>query len=293
MIATTQIQCCAFCARSDAVLTRTITNSGPLKEAAFLARASALRFAVAHARDESEFRGMSTLGGSVTEGSSKGESKSNDYRLRYQFVAPGRPWIGVVSYNHGNSTSDDLGILRQTQDERRNSYSVGMGRYVGHRTAVIAEYGRSHRDTDWRPAIDSWAGLQSVRHETLTLGVHSLLKLGTRRHLGLAAALHETAATGANVSDDSIGSYEVGVTYYPRNDVSIGLSVTGEYTSNTWGGDRRGYMLEANWFVSESIALGLGYDTSESRNGFTDSFGFSSAGKYDSEGFRLSASWRR
>jgi hypothetical protein len=214
--------------------------------------------------------------------------------LRYQFIAPKRPWIGIVGYGYADNTTEISGISEpQETDEKFTSYSVGIGRYVGPRTSVIAEYGRSHRDTDLRPPIGI-GGLDSltlsVRHETLTVGVHSLLELGTRRHLGLTAALHETAAT--SFPDDPIGSYEVGVTYYPRTDISVALSATGEYRTDTNSGDIHGYMLEGRWFITESVAVGLRYETTDFRLRFADSFGFLSTTESNSDGFRFNVSWR-
>jgi hypothetical protein len=194
--------------------------SGPLREAAFLERAPTLSFSIADFRTDSE-SSLSGVFGNVT---SIGDSEAREYELRYRFVAPQKPWLGIVSYNEADSTTAQLG---DEWNDERTGYSLGVGRYVGPWTAVTAEYGRSRLEISPLANVLP-AALSSLRSESLTIGVHSVLPLGTQRHLGFSAALHETAVTSTSF-DSSVGAYELGVTYYPRNDISIGLSASGEY----------------------------------------------------------------
>jgi hypothetical protein len=75
---------------------------------------------------------------------------------------------------------------------------------------------------------------------------------------------------------------------------SIGLSASGEYDApSDWGDrDRYEYRLEANWFVTRSIAIGAAYETTDSRIGFVDSFGFGYEAEDDSTGVGFNFSWR-
>lgn len=262
-------------------------DTGPLREAAFLERAPSLTFSLGKARTDSE----STSSGIFGDFASTRDSEASEYGLRYRFVAPQRPWIGIVSYGYADSATAQHGVAVSEWDDERTSYSLGAGRYVGPRTAVTAEYGRSRLESS--PLIGGL--VPSLRSESLTIGVHSVLPLGTRRHLGLTAALHETAFTSPVGLDDSIGSYELGVTYYPRNDVSIALSTIDLYDAEpNWGDrDRHEYKLEANWFINRSIAVGMAYETTDSRFGFVDTFGGGSETRSDSSGFRFNFSWRR
>ena len=232
------------------------TNNGPLQEAAFLAKASTLTFSVSKSR-------LYNKGQSYTY-------RSNNYDLGYQFVAPERPWIGVVSYG-GNNQS-----LRQT------NYSLGMGRYIGRRSSVVAEYGSSHyRGT-------------SLRFETLTIRARSLLRIGAQHYLAVSAALHRSSETSPT-HGEPYRTYEFGVTYYPRDDISIALSTNGNYHLNIpyVSDDTRGYLLEANWFLNESITLGAGYETSRERaNSAYPGLGYFTVIHSNADGFRLSFSWR-
>jgi hypothetical protein len=259
--------------------------SGPLQEAAFLERTPTLSFSIAEARTDSE-SSSSGLFGAFT---SVADSEASEYGLRYRFVAPQKPWLGIVGYDEADSTTAQLG---GKWGEERTGYSLGIGRYVGPRTAVTAEYGRARLEIS--PPANLLPGApSSLRSESLTLGVHSVLPLGTQRHLGLTAALHETAFTTTSF-DSSVGSYELGVTYYPRTDISIGLSAIGEYdTPADWGNrDRYEYLLEASWFVTRSMAVGLAYETTDSRISFVDSFGSGGEAENDSSGVRVNFSWR-
>jgi hypothetical protein len=260
--------------------------SGPLREAAFLERAPALSFSMAETRIDS----ASSSSGMFGNFTSTRDSEASEYELRYRFVAPQKPWLGIVSYNEADSTTAQLG--GEWNDER-TGYSLGVGGYVGPWTAVTAEYGRSRLEIS--PLANVVPGaLSSLRSESLTIGVHSVLPLGTQRHLGLSAGLHETAVTSTSF-DSSVGAYELGVTYYPRNDISIGLSASGEYDAPAdWENrDRYEYRLEASWFVTPSIAVGLAYETTDSRIGFVDSFGFGGEAESDSSGVRVNFSWRQ
>jgi hypothetical protein len=260
--------------------------SGPWQEAAFLERTPTLSFSIGEARTDSESSSSGIFGNFM----STRDSEASEYELRYRFVAAQKPWLAIASYNQTDNTTAELGA--EWEDER-TGYSLGVGRYLGLRTAVTAEYGRSRLEVS-PPANILPGALSSLRSESLTIGVHSVLPLGTQRHLGLTAALHETALTTTSF-DSSVGSYELGVRYYPRNDISIGLSAIGEYdTPSGWGDrDRYEYLLEASWFVTPSIAVGLAYETTDSRIGFVDSFGLGSEAENDSSGFRFDFSWRR
>jgi hypothetical protein len=262
--------------------------NGPLQEAAFLERTPTLSFSIGEARTDTEFSSSGLFGNFM----STLESEATEYGFRYRFVAPRKPWLGIVSYHETDNTTAQPG--REWSDER-TGYSLGVGRYAGPRTAVTVEYGRSRLELS--PLVNVLPSpLPSLRSESLTIGVHSVLPLGTQRHLGLTAALHETARTGLDASfDTSVGSYELGVTYYPRNDVSIGLSATGEYDAPAdWGArDNYAYSLRANWFVTRSIAVGLAYETIDSRIGIVDSLGFGGETENDSSGVRFNFSWRR
>jgi hypothetical protein len=262
---------------------------GPLREAAFLERTPTLSFSIAEARGDSESATSGTFGSFA----STTESQASEYRLRYQFVAPQKPWIGVVSYGYADSANTETVSPAAEWDDERTRYSLGLGRYVGPRTAVTAEYGRSRLEVSPLGNILPGA-LSSLRSESLTIGAHSVLPLGTQRHLGLSAALHETAVTTTSF-DSSVGTYELGVTYYPRTDIAIGLSAIGEYDApSDWGDrDQYEYLLEASWFVTRSIAVGLAYETAESRIGLVDSFGFGTEAESDSSGVRFNFSWRR
>lgn len=250
------------------------TADGPLKEAAFLARTSALSFAVSELRTDVESRQVTTTDPGSLDSEFTGTTKlrGSEYDIRYRFVAPRSSWIGIVGYGYADQSPTD---------GSNTAYSVGFGRYVGQRTSVVAEYRRSRLDS-----------VVSVRNEILTVGVHSLLELGTQRHLGLSAQLDSLSTDAGH----SLGTYEIGVTYYPRNDMSIGLSATGDYHRSAAFGsaDRHGYELEASWFVTESIALGMGYAASDERSDFGDS-SLGDFGLFESntDGFRFTVSWRR
>lgn len=259
------------------------SNSGPLKEAAFLAKTSGLMFSVSGSDAQGEGRTTTTsdIGDAGPNGTYLTDWKARNYNLRYRFVAPQNTWFGVVggSYLVRESNLSSL-------DHKRTRYSVGIGRYVGRRTSVVAKYGRSHLD----------AGVAGLRDETLSVGVRSLIQLGTRHHLATSALLEQTNSVGG----ESVRTYQVGLAYYPRNDLSIALSTTGNYDYSAPDGDRdgdvhrRGYLLEADWFVTEEIALGIGYETSDDRSNYGDpnagNFGLA---ENSADGIRLNVSWRR
>lgn len=233
------------------------TSSGPLQEAAFLARAPSLMFSVSKSH-------MHSKGQAYTY-----RSEESDYGLAYQFVAPERPWIGVVSYGTNNQSS------------RQTSYSVGMGRYVGQRSSVVAEFGNSHyRGT-------------SVRVENLTIQARSLLQIGAQHYLAVSAALHRSRTSQSYA--EPYRTYDVGITYYPRDNISIALSTNGDYHYSIPNGrdETRGYLLQANWFLTESITLGVGYETSQERaNSAYPSLGNFFDMHSNADGFRLNVSWR-
>lgn len=251
------------------------TNSGPLREAAFLAKASALMFSASDSRTNGKGRITTTSMNSTY----LTNYRERAYGLRYQFVAPKRPWIGVVSYDH-------VAISSST-----TNYSVGVGRYVGRRTSVVAEYG--------------WSRFQfiSARNRTLTIRARTLLQLGTW-HLAVSAALHrysvDTLAGGLPVgtylNGEPVHTYEVGVTYYPRDDVSIALSTKGDYHySSAFGSeDTHGYRLEADWFLTESIDLGVSYQKNRDRSilGGPSFGGIGALDNVDTDGFQFNVSWR-
>lgn len=249
-----------------------------MNEAAFLARSSGLTFYASSLRVRGE--AQLTMTPDVLNWGTNATSVTNldtrDYDVRYQFVAPEKSWIGIVS---GGQVLQDVSGYRA----RHIKYSVGLGRYIGPRTSVLAEYGRSYLHT----------GFGEFRDETLTVGVHSLLRLGTRRYLGVTAALDQTKP----IDGPAVNTYQIGVAYYPRSDISIGLSTTGDYHNGSFAPngneDNRGYVLEASWFLTDSIALGLGYETNIDRSRFSDvTFGSSYATKNAADGFRFNVSWR-
>lgn len=254
-------------------------RDGPLREAAFLERASALSFSVLEARTDGDRRSSGLFG----DFTSTFDTQASAYGLRYRFVGPQKPWIGTVGYEYADDATSQLGTEWESE---RTGYSFGFGRYVGPRTSVTAEYGRSRLES-----MAFIGTLPTLRSETLSVGVHSVLPLGKQRYLGVTAALRDTSITSA---DDSVGTYELGVAFYPRNDVSIALSAVGEYHAPAFPDrDRYEYALEANWFVTPSLAVELGYETSVARVGFSDPLGLPSESKDDSSGLRLGFSWRR
>jgi hypothetical protein len=269
-------------------------DHGPLREAAFLERAPSLKLSFAESRADSESAMTWSFGGPTTETSSATRFETSEYQLRYRFVMPEKPWIGIASYRFTDRAAERQGVPSEWDDEHTR-YSVGIGRYIGSRIAVTAEYGRSRLESSTSIGSPNAVGLSSlsIRDRTLTVGVHSVLELGARGHLGLTAALHETAFTGPAAPDDPARSYEVGVTYYPRNDVSLGLSALGRYDTDTaLHGNLNEYKLEANWFVTPSIAVGLAYETADFRLGLVDPLGFPSGNENSSSGFRFNFTWR-
>lgn len=257
------------------------TNSGPLQEAAFLAKASALMFSASEARNNGTGKITTTSNTATlpTERTYASAYREKAYGLRYQFVAAQRPWIGVASYDHATINSSTT------------TYSVGMGRYVGRRTSVVAEYG--------------WSHFQYVpgRNRALTIRARTLLRLGAR-NLAVSAALHRYSVdvlagnlpVSTYLNGESVHTYEVGVTYYPRDDVSIALSTNGDYHySFPYGSeDTRGYRLEADWFFTDSIDLGVSYQKNRDRSILGDPrLGSSGAfNNVDTDGFQFNVSWR-
>src|SRR5690606_19371980 len=276
-------------------------DSGPLWEAAFLERASSLKLSLGASRADSESAATWSLGGPTTETTSRTRFERREYELRYRFVATEKPWFGIASYGVADNAAERLGVPAIEWDDEHIRYSVGVGRYLGSRTAVTAEYGRSRLESSpvvgLSPGLGSpglGSSLLSRRDRTLSLGVHSVLELRARGHLGLTAAQHEMTFTDPASSDDSLGSYVIGVSYYPRNNIAIGLSAMGYHDGDpSLRGSLHEYMLEANWFVTPSIAVGLAYETTDYRLGFVDSLGFSSGNKDSSSGFRFNFTWRR
>jgi hypothetical protein len=164
----------------------------------------------------------------------------------------------------------------------------------GQRTAVIAEYGRLHSELDLPVIAGPPGGPPAVglsdRFEMLAVEVRSLLPLGTRQHLGFSAAWQKTSATSANAVYPYDGSYDVGVTYYPRSHVSVALSAGRDYAAREMLPDRQRYLLEANWFATRSLAFGLGYESTDTRIRLNAINVLGSGG--DSDGLRFSVSWR-
>ena len=122
------------------------------------------------------------------------DSEASAYGLRYRFVGAEKPWIGTVGYDYADTATSQQGF--EWGDER-TGYSLGFGRYVGPRTSVTAEYGRSRTES-----MVFTGTLPSLRSETLSLEIHSVLPLGNQRHLGLSAALHDTSITSATTKSE-------------------------------------------------------------------------------------------
>ncbi len=143
-------------------------------------------------------------------------------------------WLVEASYTYS-----------EVEDFETDTFSIGGGKYVLENTLVLLSY--SYADPDEGDEIDSY----SVEVEHLQELPAGALKL-------------EGVYTYADSDDSSDADIWLGtVTYYPVNQLGVG----GSWERSISGGSSDNWSVFAEWFVTESIALSIEYQDTETPAG--------------------------
>ena len=231
------------------------TNKGPLSVAAFLSRASNISAFYADGETEVDasqliFSGpISIFGpvggyGSPISGSTflipKYEIDAEQYLVNGQYIHIKSGWLIDASYGYSEEDSD-LGI-----DIERDSYGVGVGKYIAKYTRLKLDY--IHTKID----IDTSTGDESTDSDVVNLGFFHVQELGNGTFYDASV---DIAYLGSDDGDDA-QAYSVSTTYYFSQSVGVGVSLSHIDGDDI---DTTSYGVSGEWFITNNFSVSLNY----------------------------------
>lgn len=209
------------------------TTTGPLSRAPFLSRASSL--SLAYAQSDGDVNTLLSTGDPLvpaTTSVTRTESELFAARLRYVWPASG--WYGLAELSTGDVESrTSLGRFKVDTDV----LTVGVGKYVGERTALDLRVSRVEEDSR------SFTSAFTATETKLTLS-----------HIGDVASWSYGVDAGITTVD--VGGPELvdlRLSLFPSRTLAFGLAVDTELQDPFEDGTP--YEFFASWFPSESVEL--------------------------------------
>ncbi|WP_116366578.1 putative porin [Parahaliea mediterranea] len=194
------------------------TSKGPLAEAAFLDRASHIE--LNYENGEIDLDGL-------------GDVDSEAYSLGGRWVHKESGWLADFEYR-----------VDEIDDQDIDTYSVGIGRYLGQNTTLTASYGHVEQDDVDFLEADIWG-----------LDVEHLMSFDNGTSLKMAAGYGYVDTD----EGDSGDQYRLEGTYYPTEKLGIGAAyerLDVEQEVDNW-------KVYADWFVNDQVALTVSYGESD------------------------------
>lgn len=204
---------------------------GPKSRAAFLNRASSISFGYAYGDDTEESSSTGTL---FAPRISSGKTTSDAFSIDLRYVVPDSGWYGLAGISRldsdfsGQSNGDEY-----ARDFDATDYRVGLGKYIGERTAVDLSVTRSE------------TGGRYVTSTSL-----SLTHIGSLGANWLYGADIELTKSGQRYED---GTYALGLSLYPSRNFKFGVGTT--QRSLDYRPNPISYEGFASWFVRDNIEL--------------------------------------
>jgi len=234
------------------------TNKGPLSVAAFLSRASNVSAFYADGETEvgatqitfsggrGSYYGAPSLG--ATYLLPKYDIDTEEYFVNGQYIHAESGWL--IDALYGYSEEDrDLGF-----DIERDSYGVGVGKYIAKYTRLKLNY--VHTEID----IDTPVGDASTDSDVVNLGLFHVQELGDDTFYDASV---DVAYLDSDNGDDA-QAYSVSTTYYFSPSFS---HIDGDDVDTT------SYGVSGEWFITDNFSIDVSYlrskvDVSESRSIF-------------------------
>ena len=232
-------------------------NKGPLSVAAFLNRAS--NVSVFYADGETEvdasqlvFSGPTIFGGTGGIGGygapilgstfliPKYEIDTEQYLVNGQYIDVESGWLIDASYGYSEEDSD-LGI-----DIERDSYGVGVGKYIAKYTRLKLDY--LHTEID----IDTSTSDVSSDSDVVNLGLFHVQELGNGTFYDASV---DVAYLDSDDGDDA-QAYSVSTTYYFSPSVGVGVSLSHIDGDDI---DTTSYGVFGEWFITNNFSVSLNY----------------------------------
>ena len=230
------------------------TNKGPLSVAAFLSRAS--NVSVFYADGETEvdasrltFSGPTIFGGIGGYGAPilgstffipKYEIDTEEYFVNGQYVHAESGWLIDASYGYSEEDSD-LGI-----DIERDSYGVGVGKYIAKYTRLKLDY--LHTEID----IDTSTSDVSSDSDVVNLGLFHVQELGNGTFYDASV---DVAYLDSDDGDDA-QAYSVSTTYYFSPSIGVGVNLSHIDGDDI---DTTSYGVSGEWFMTSNFSVSLNY----------------------------------
>jgi hypothetical protein len=206
------------------------TRSHPYAEAAFLEHISSVFFNASASDIDEDGLGGNQLG--------------FDVGVRYAFGA-----LPFVALAHGGGSTLEAG-----GSDARLGTSVGgfgFGAYVTAETFIGIEWSRTHQ----RLSARGYGTIDENAINEIGIDAKSVIRAGADTAVAVTAGW--TRATPSDDADDEVTTVDLGLQYYPKQELSVGIGAINEETRGGGNAESRFGLLQ--WFFSPELALNLAY----------------------------------
>ena len=219
------------------------TDGGPLAEAAFLAKASAVYVGIGNS--------SSDFGGGV-------ESSGTPIGAGVTFVTPNQPLVLNAEFMRLKEELDSP----YSGDFTTKSLTLGAGYYVTDRTLVALNYNKIDITGDLEGDVKSY-----------TLSAKHLADLGDGRALNIESALIRQSE-----SDDDANAVAVAADFYPQPEFSVGAGVS----TAIGDAEGTSLNLNARAFIRDDLSLAFTWTNNRIDDSDIDSteFGISATARF-------------
>jgi hypothetical protein len=213
------------------------SNEGPRSRAAFLDRASSLSFRYSRLDGDSSLRVESSDPGIADPGLEKASISGDRFSANARYVWAGSGWYVLGSVATASIEIED--------DVDADAYSIGVGKYLGSRTAIDLSVLHENAESSFLGSRSS-----STARAALLTFTH-IGDLGSRWQYGTDVAL-STDGVG-----QSAGSFDLRLSLFPTRSVAFGFDVGGQLED--FGDGVIQYEAFASWFLRESLEINARY----------------------------------
>ncbi len=237
-------------ARGTYFLSEVSNSEGPIREYAFLGKASSI--SVGYVANNSRTTS------SIPSTFARQKSDTDTYDLSSRFILGERSWIVETGFTRFNGTFGAAPV--PLSETNADIFRLAFGKYLTDTTTLTIAYSETEQETIsnlLRPA-NQQITTETERQEYVVNGRH-LMKFKDHHVLIEGLLRRSRFNTVSALNGDWIGAYSIGSTFYLNTKIGIGFGASGIFEDPVNVTDSVSYEFSVDWFFMPSVAAKLGY----------------------------------